>query len=408
MALGCGAVVSVGPREPWAAADAAATASPPVTQAPAAPVVVAEPDITFTIAATGDVLTNMPVNVSARAGAGGYEFSPLLAGMDRWVTGADLALCHLEVPIAPAGVPPSGYPIYGAPVELVRDLAEQGWDGCSTASNHSVDRSFDGVVATLDALDDAGLGHVGTARTQAESAEPQIYRLEREGRVVTVAHLAGTYGTNGLPVPAEAPWSVTPLDVAGLVAQARAARGAGADLVVVSIHAGTEYTSLPNELQLDVASDLAASGVVDLVLGHHAHVPQPVVHLPGGPDGRGTWVAYGLGNYVSNQDGDCCDSRTDSGLFLTATVTQPADGPAHVATVEWTPVTLDRLAGHRVRAIRDALREPDAGTLVPDELRLRLERVRDAVGPGSTERAEPPAPTGPPPQVVVRAANRAD
>ncbi|WP_435735623.1 CapA family protein [Cellulosimicrobium sp. PMB13] len=362
------------------------------------------PDAVFTIAATGDVLTNMPVNVSART-AQGYDFSPLLAPLDPWVQGADLALCHLEVPLAPPGTAPSGYPVYAAPPELARDLAEQGWDGCSTASNHSVDRSTAGVVTTLDVLDAAGLGHVGTARTPEEAAAPQLYTLTRHGQDVTVAHLSATYGTNGLPVPADAPWSVTLLDVDALVASATAARAAGAQVVVVSVHAGVEYTSTPNAQQVEAAAALAASGQVDLVLGHHAHVPQPVSLLPGGPDGAGMWVAYGLGNLVSNQDGDCCDPRTDSGLLLTATVTRPADGPAHVTGVEWTPVTVDRRAGHRVRALVDALAAPGEGSLSTAELHERLERVRTAVGTQAPERSRPSAPTGPGPRVTSRSSS---
>ncbi len=382
-----------------AGSDAAAVDAAAVGAAEPLP----QPEVAFTIGAAGDVLTNLPVNGSARTD-GGYDFSPLLAPVDPWVRGADLALCHLEVPLVPTGVRPSGYPVFGAPVELARDLAEQGWDGCSTASNHSVDLSSAGVTATLDALDAAGLGHVGTARSEAESLVPELYRLERGGRTVTVAHLAATYGTNGLPIPADAPWSVTLLDADDLVARASAARAGGADLVVVSVHAGVEYTSEPDALQREVAARLAASGAVDLVVGHHAHVPQPVVRLPGGPEGTGMWVAYGLGNLVSNQDGDCCDPRTDSGLLLTATVRAPATGPAQVTGVEWTPITVDRRADHRVRALVDALADPASGSLTPDALRQRLDRVRAAVGTDAPERLDPAVPTGPAPQVVRPAA----
>lgn len=399
---GTAAGVAIGTVTRPAAPEALQTAVVPAAPVEAGPAVVEPaPDAVFTVAATGDVLTNMPVNVSARVPEG-FDFTPLLAPLDPWVRGADLALCHLEVPLVPDGVRPTGYPVYGAPVELARDLAEQGWDGCSTASNHSVDLSTAGVVATLDALDAAGLGHVGTARSEPEAAAPQLYHLEREGRTVTVAHLAATYGTNGLPVPADAPWSVALLDVDDLVARATAARAAGADVVVVSVHAGVEYTSDPDELQRTVGERLAASGTVDLVIGHHAHVPQPVTRLPGGPDGNGTWVAYGLGNYLSNQDGDCCDPRTGSGLLLTATVVQPADGAARVVGVEWTPIAVDRVGGHRVRAIVDALADPAGGTLSTDELERRLERVREAVGGEAPERLSPATPTGPAPLVVPR------
>ncbi|MFF3064312.1 CapA family protein [Oerskovia sp. NPDC057915] len=377
---------------------------PAAVATPAAEVVVRpEPDAVFTVVATGDVLPHLPVHVSARATTGGYDFSDVLSGTDAWVGGADLALCHLEVPLTPPGVRPAGYPLFAADAHLATDLREQGWDGCSTASNHSVDQGSAGVTATLDALDAAGLGHVGTARSAAEAAAPALYTLERAGRSIVVAHLAGTYGTNGMPIPTSAPWSVTLLDGADLVERARAARAAGADLVIVSMHSGVEYSTPPTDEQVQLATLLAASGQVDLVLGHHAHVPQPIALLPGGPDGQGMWVAYGLGNYVSNQDGDCCDARTDSGLLVTATITQPAGAPARVTGFDWTAITVDRLGKHAVLALAD-LTGDNTSTLSAADLTARYDRVRAAVGDATTERVAPPAGTGPPPTVTPRSA----
>ncbi|MFE4466695.1 CapA family protein [Oerskovia sp. NPDC056781] len=392
-----GALVLDGGRTPAAGPPvAAATPAAEVARRP-------EPDAVFTVVATGDVLPHLPVHVSARAEVGGYDFSDLLAGTDAWVRGADLALCHLEVPLTAPGVRPTGYPLFAADAHLATDLREQGWDGCSTASNHSVDQGRAGVTATLDALDAAGLGHVGTARSAAEAAAPALYTLERAGRSIVVAHLAGTYGTNGVPIPASAPWSVTLLDGADLVERARAAREAGADLVIVSMHSGVEYSTPPTDEQVGLATLLAASGQVDLVLGHHAHVPQPTALLPGGPDGQGMWVAYGLGNYVSNQDGDCCDARTDSGLLVTATITQPAGAPARVTGFEWTAVTVDRLGKHAVLALAD-LAGDGTSTLSPAALTARYDRVRTAVGDAAPERVSPPVATGPPPTVGARTA----
>ncbi len=356
---------------------------------------------TFTILAGGDVLPHGPVNASAARG-GRVDYSPLLAGIDAWVGGADLALCHLEVPVAPPGSAATGYPLFGAPAELVADLREQGWDGCSTASNHSVDRGFRGVVSTLDALDAAGMGHAGTARTAEEQSLPQLYDLHRSGRWITVAHLAVTYGLNGLPMPAEAPWAVDLIDVDRVVAQTAAARAAGADVVVVSVHDGAEYTQEPTAHQRDVAVRLAASGQVDLVLGHHAHVPQPVELLPGGRDGLGLWVAYGLGNLLSNQNPGCCGLRSTSGLLLTATVTQEPHGPARVTGVGWTATTVDLAAGHRLRTIAGAPADPAAGRLSEAQLHERQELVRTAAGPQALELVAPPTPTGEAPLVVRR------
>ncbi|WP_265523283.1 CapA family protein [Oerskovia flava] len=386
-------------------AGTGASASAPTPSRPLAPTPTPapEPDAEFTIVATGDLLPHMPVLVSARTDEGGHDFGPLLSGIDPWVRGADLALCHLEVPIVPEGESPSGFPLFGTVPQLADDLRTQGWTGCSTASNHSVDRGYAGVTSTLDTFDAAGLGHVGTARSTEEAAAPQLYELEREGRTITVAQLSATYSLNGLSMPAEAPWAATLIDTDELVAQAAAARDDGADLVVVSIHAGVEYVSAPTPEQEEIARVLAASGEIDLYVGHHAHVPQPVELLPGGPDDEGMWTAYGLGNFLSNQGAHCCTPRTDSGLLLTATVTQPADGPARVTAANWTAVTVDLDGGHRVHAIAEVLDE-GTGSLSPAELRARYDRVLDAVGTGAPERTEPPVATGPPATVVPRGA----
>jgi len=387
----------------------APSAAAPTTPTPA-PIPTPDPDASFTIVAAGDVLPHLPVLASARTGPGTYDFTPELAPLDPWIQGADLALCHLEVPIAPPGTAPTGYPLFGSPPELAAALRAQGWDGCSTASNHSVDRGFAGVTATLDALDAAGLGHVGSARTAVEQSQPQLYTLVRAGQSITVAHIAATFGTNGMPIAADKPWSVNLIDVPALVAQATAARAAGADLVVASIHCCVEYVTEPTAEQVALDQQLADSGVIDLVIGHHAHVPQPVAKLTGGPRGEGMWVAYGLGNFLSNQDGATLSNKTDSGLLLTAEITSTgafpaqgrAAGPARVTGVEWTPITVDRKSKHQVHALVDAA--AGTGTLPAAEVAARMERVVAAAGSAAPERTTPPVATGPVPVVVARTA----
>lgn len=415
LAAGCvagAAVIGVGPfdrtEEPPAAAPTP-EATPSPTTAPASPAPTPSatsappPDATFTIIAAGDVLTHQPVNSAARAGAG-YDFGPLFAPVQPYVEGADLALCHMEVPVAPPGSGPSGFPMFGAPAEIVPALAASGWDGCSTASNHSIDRGSAGVTATLDAFDAVGLGHVGTARSATEAAAPQYYTLVREGQPIVVAHIAATYGTNGLAVPSDSPWMVQLIDTGQLVAQATAAREAGADVVVASVHCCVEYTSTPTAEQERIASELAASGVVDLLIGHHAHVPQPVALLPGGPRDEGMWVAYGLGNFVSNQGPHAGLSvQTQNGLMMLAHLRKPADGPVSVEGVEWLAITVDRSAGHRVEALSPAAAAgAGTGTLSAGQVAERRSLVAQVAGTAAPELTAPPTPTGPAPIVSSR------
>lgn len=407
LVTGGGAAVALVDELPWQAAAPDARAQTVVTPTPddpadstptptPTPTPTTPADAQFTLVAAGDVLTHSPVISAARVGDG-YDFTPLLAPSQSWIAGADLALCHLEVPIAPTGTAPSGYPMFGAPAQIAAALAATGWDGCSTASNHSLDRGEAGIAATLDALDAVGLGHVGTARTAEEAAEPQLYNLYRNGQFIRVAHIAATFGTNGLPIPSDKPWSVDLIDTDAMIAQATAARAAGADIVVASVHCCVEYVSSPTDLQQDIATTLGASGVIDLLIGHHAHVPQPVSRVPGGPLGDGMWVAYGLGNFISNQGPHAgLSAETQNGMLLTATFTKPYDGPARVSSVEWSGLTVDRTGGYRLYSLSEAAAAGGAaGEVGAADVAARHSLVASVAGSEAPERTTPPVPTGP-------------
>ncbi|MBD8060812.1 CapA family protein [Oceanitalea stevensii] len=406
-----GLLAAVALWRPWQEQPAAApsptataTSEPTATPTPTpSPTPEPRPDARFTILGGGDVLPHTTVIETARTGDG-YDFVPMLEASAEYTRGADLALCNAEVPIAPSGTEPSGYPMFGAPEELAADLVRLGWDGCSTGTNHSLDRGLDGLTHTLDVFDDAGLGHVGTARSEAEAGSAQWYELEREGQTIRVAHLGATYGTNGIPVPADSPWAVELIDADRLVRMATEAREQGADLVVASIHCCSEYSGVVHPDQASLAETLADSGQVDLVLGHHAHVPQPIDRLPGGPDGQGMWVAYGLGNFISNQDELCCVPQTATGLLALAHVVKPDGEPARVESVEWTAVTVDRVGDQRLHVLSDLVagERPEGLALSEQQITSRYQQVLDVVGDVAPERTEPPEPTGPPPTVVPR------
>ncbi|MET8678961.1 CapA family protein [Streptomyces sp. NPDC004647] len=251
----------------------------------------------FTVVATGDVIPYPSIIRQARndAGGSGYDFSRILAGIRPVVERADLAICHMETPYGPPEGPFTGYPMFQSPPEVARALRTTGYDSCSTASNHTLDAGAAGLGRTLDALDAAGVRHAGSARSAAEAVRPA--RMRAGG--ADVAHLAYTYGTNGVPLPEGKPWAVNLLDPDRVTADARAARRAGADVVLVSLHWGTEWQQAPDAQQLDLARRLTAARTgghpdIDLLIGTHNHVPQPYEKV------NGTWVVYGLGDQVAS------------------------------------------------------------------------------------------------------------
>ncbi len=348
--------------------------------------------VDFTFVAAGDVLPHAGVVRSATKN-GKYDFSPLFKPIAPYIQGADLGICHMEVPVTPNGVL-SGFPRFAAPAALVRDLGESGWDGCTTASNHSVDKGWDGLVTTLNTFDAQRMGHSGTARTLGESKNAQIYNIKKGSRVIQVASLSWTFGTNGLPRPSGKSWSVNVFtrghaEMDGLIKQAKRARAEGADVVIASIHCCVEYVTTETSDQDRIAKELADSGVVDLVVGHHAHVPQPIKKLKGGPNGAGMWVAYGLGNFVSNQNPECCSINAVSGLLLTVTFHVALDDTV-TADAEWTAITVDRNDGHKIYALRDILKKGTPG-MSSSEAKARYARVKAIVGKAAKERTEPPS-----------------
>lgn len=343
------------PEPPGPAADPAPATTTPVTTTSAPPV----PD-PVTLAFSGDVLLHMPVNDRAAAygaaSGGGFDFRPMFEALRPVLEPADLALCHLEVPVAPDGRLTS-YPSFGAPAQVVDGIAHGGFDGCSTASNHSLDRGYAGVVRTLEELDRVGLRHAGTARGPWETG-PGLYRVGEPGAEVDVAHLSYAYGFNGYRLPADAPWAASGIDPDRIRADAAAARAAGAELVVVSLHWGTEYRHEPDAYQRSIADRMLPGAEIDLVIGHHAHVVQPieVVH--------GRYVVWGLGNQLSNQT----QAPRRDGLTVVVTAGPGWDGRWHVSGVEAVPTWVD-LATFRILPVARTLADP----ATPPALRAELE-----------------------------------
>lgn len=251
---------------------------------------------TFTVLGAGDILLHSGLWRQAKIDAAtqhrkGYDFDSIFASATPRIEAADLAICHMETPYGPKNGPFHGYPVFAVPPSIAQTIHNVGYDTCSTGSNHSLDDGRVGIDRTLAALDAAGVKHTGTARSAAEAATPDI--LDVNG--VKVAQLSYAFGFNGIPLPKSTPWLANLLNVKNILAAAARAKAAGAEVVIVSLHWGTEYQSAPNAQQLSVAKTLLASPDIDLILGCHVHVVQPFQKV------EGKWVAYGMGNQIATQ-----------------------------------------------------------------------------------------------------------
>jgi poly-gamma-glutamate synthesis protein (capsule biosynthesis protein) len=279
----------------------------------------------------GDLLWHNTVFWSAQSeakrtgkGVDGFDFNPMFAALKPIISGADVAICQEEVPFAAPGGPYLGYPVFAAPPQIATWLGTMGYDACTTDSNHSIDQGFTGLVRTATLLEKAGVKHVGTFCTADERAKPVIVQTQAG---VKVGIVGGTYSLNGLTLPKDKQWAVSLWDAPNLLAQAHAARAAGADIVVVQMHGGNEYQVKPTAEQAALAAALTASDDVDLVFGEHVHVVQPVTKV------NGKWVVYGMGNLVAQQV--TTQPRTYEGMTMRFTFTGTAGGRYAVTKAEY-------------------------------------------------------------------------
>ncbi|MDR2696959.1 MAG: CapA family protein [Holophagales bacterium] len=249
--------------------------------------------IDITIVAVGDLISHQDVQSAALKAENGWaslweEVTPLFKQ-------ADLAMANLETPIAPKTGRP-GIPFcFNAPSNLASALKETGVGLVFTANNHAFDQSVKGVAETLEHLDANDIKYAGSGLSRDAAESPVIMEL-RDG--VRVAVLARTdIFNNNLNQRPDRPW-VAALDADGTERTIREIRSQ-VDLIMISVHWGNEYETLPNKRQRESAARLIAAGA-DVLIGHHPHVLQPFEWIDSG--GRRGAVAFSLGNFLSNQD----------------------------------------------------------------------------------------------------------
>jgi capsule synthesis protein PGA_cap len=336
----------------------------------------------FTVSVSGDLLIHSPLweRALTLGGGGHYDFAPELNQLKPYVAGADLGICHVETPMTPA--PPTSYPIFNTPPALADAIKATGWDVCDTASNHSFDQGQTGIDDTGKALDHAHVAHTGSYASAADQRRLTI----RDVHGVKVAFLAFTTDTNGIPAPH--PWSVNIASPGRVLDDAKRARRAGADAVIVNIHWGgeivPEYQEQPSSGQLALAKKLTASPLITAVVGQGPHAVQPIERL------NDKFVVFSEGNLISNQSPDygLPASSQDGMVVLLHCV---ADGRSvRVDAVRYVPVFVSH-PDYEVLPIGDALRRGEGDATL---LRASYQRTVGVVGKGRRIEPVPPRLSG--------------
>lgn len=270
----------------------------PEVEQPEDEVKVIPEDVVVDFIAVGDNLIHGAIYFDSEVRHQGYEFDELYDAVKPYVETADVAYINQETILGGTELGLSHYPMFNSPQEIGTALVNAGFDWIASSSNHSMDKFEEGIISSENFWEQyPEIVTTGLNRTEEERYENKF--IERNG--VKFGVLGYTYGTNGIPLPEGKDYLVNIYSEERIREDVEALKGK-CDAILVSMHWGVEYATVPSEEQEYFAQLLADLGVA-VVIGEHPHVIQPMEWVEG-KDGNQTLVIYSLGNFMSAQDGD--------------------------------------------------------------------------------------------------------
>lgn len=272
----------------------------------------------------GDAMMHERQLNAARQKDGSYDFSPYYKAITPYIQSADYAVVNLELPLG--GAPYSGYPIFCAPDSYIEPLKDAGFDLFLNANNHILDRRDKGLRRTIATLDRNKIPHIGAYSNAAQRDSILPFISDIKG--FKVAFLNYTYGTNGIPVQGNV--VVDYIDRNKITADIATARRKGAEIITVCMHWGDEYKLLPVQSERSLASFLKSQGV-DLIIGGHPHVIQPMELTFDRQQRKNIFTCYSLGNFISAMR----KTDTSGGCMVRVKLSRDRQGKAIVESASY-------------------------------------------------------------------------
>ena len=318
----------------------------------------AEPDRKATLAAVGDIMLYDTQLIDAQQEDLSYNFDECFLGISAYTMSADLTVGNLELNMT-GSAPYAGKPYWNAPESLATELQELGFDVMLTANTYSITNGINGLATTAKFLNSAGIDHVGTHISDPDET-PGAGAIMREVNGVKIAFIGFTKGVDGRTLPANNEYAVdmlysdyngtySKIDSSKILDRIDDAKSLKPDVIVALCHWGGEYDLEITESQRDI-TDLLLENGVDVILGTHSHVVGPMgyvdVETVDGEE-KTCFVAYSLGNFVSDMDKD----YTMESVILNLEFTKSGKtGETTVSAAEYTPLyILDAGEGADVR-----------------------------------------------------------
>ncbi len=318
----------------------------------------------LSILAGGDVMAHMPqVRAAYNGETGAYDFTGVFKHMLPLLEKSDINIANLETVVHPESEL-SGFPNFNSPAALVEALGTSGFTLLTTANNHSFDRGAAGVVSTIDVVTSNGMMQVGTNRDETVS---RTRIVEENG--FKIGFMGYTYGLNGHIN--DSPHLVNEIDLNSFSEDIAELEAQNVDAIILLIHWGVEYTTIPTEEQIQIANAAHELGV-DYIIGSHPHVVQRFEMV------GDELTMFSLGNLVSNQRGEYTNNyNTEDGMLLNINLEKDDSGEVVLSSVELIPTWVYRYNdgkwNYEIIPVIEALEGRVEGLEISEELHGKLE-----------------------------------
>lgn len=254
-----------------------------------------EPEpVTATIVSAGDCVLHKLFQESALIGDDKYDFYPIFEAIKPYTEPASYSLISFESASTNKRNDYTGYPLFNCPPEIFDAFKKVGLDMVNNSNNHQLDRKLSGMFETRDNIQKAGLEVAGIY----DGEEPRYLIKDLNGIKVVIMAYTYSCNMNELALTEEQRYNHLSLIDEERMKKEITEMEEKADVTVIAMHWGVEYTQKPNDSQKRLARDMISWGA-DVILGSHPHVVQPSEIIS--HEGEDKYVIYSMGNFVSNQ-----------------------------------------------------------------------------------------------------------
>ncbi|MGH4140534.1 CapA family protein [Clostridium sp.] len=280
------------------------------------------------IVAVGDIIIHEDqLKAQLDEATGEYNFYNNFKYVKSHIISGDIALANLETTLAGENQKYTGYPSFNSPSSIADAMVDSGFDILSIVNNHTIDRGSAGVFSTMSELQKRNIKEIGAR----ESVDKKPYLIQ-EVKGIKMGFISYSYETprkgerktlNAIEIPSDVvnllntfSYEHIDEDLNKIKTQIDEMKSQGAQAIIFFIHWGNEYERVPNVHQKSIARSLCDYGV-DVILGSHPHVVQPMEFITSEKTGKRSLVVYSMGNFISNQQYERTNNRyTEDGVIV--------------------------------------------------------------------------------------------